>query len=274
MKSLYKYPQAAFPYEQLVSENCRRSRNDGEFELADTGIFDHNRYFDVFAEYAKASPDDLLIRITIANRGDQESTIHVLPTLWFRKTWSLGCTHEGCELKPSITRQVDGSFLAEHPTLGRFRLHLDRSCCGSGTSIAEPVSLLTENETNNERLFGTLSPDSLTKDAFHDFVISGQNRTVLEVQRGTKAAQYFVATIPAGDEIVLRLRLVQNECDSDNLFGPEFDEVFRSRIQEADDFYATTLPPRATDEECRVARQALAGLMFSKQFYHYAIRHW
>lgn len=274
MKSLYKYPQAAFPYEQLVSENCRRSRNDGEFELADTGIFDQNRYFDVFAEYAKASPDDMLIRITIANRGDQESTIHILPTLWFRNTWSWGCTHEGCELKPSITRHADGSFLAEHPTLGRFRLHLDRSCWGSGTSIADPVSLLTENETNNERLFGTLSPDLLMKDAFHDFVISGQNRTVLELQRGTKAARYFVATIPAGDEIVLRLRLVQNEDDSDNLFGSEFDEVFRNRIQEADDFYATTLPPSATDEECRVARQALAGLMFSKQFYHYDIRHW
>ncbi len=274
MKSLYKYPQSDFPYDQLVAENRRRGRNDGEFELADTGVFDHGRYFDVFAEYAKASPDDMLIRITIANRSDQESTIHVLPTLWFRNTWSWGCTHEGCELKPSIVRQSDESFLAEHATLGRFRLLLDRSCCGSGKNIAEPVALLTENETNSKRLFGTSSPDSLTKDAFHDFVISGHNDAVQELQRGTKAAQYLVATIPAGSEIVLKLRLVQEEHYPDVSFGPEFEEVFRSRILEADDFYSTTLHPRATDEECRVARQALAGLMFSKQFYHYDIRHW
>ena len=274
MKSLYKYPQSDFPYEQLVAENRRRGRNDGEFELADTGVFDHGRYFDVFAEYAKASPDDMLIRITIANRSDQESTIHVLPTLWFRNTWSWGCTHEGCELKPSITRQSDGSYLAEHATLGRFRLLLDRSCCGSGKNIADPVALLTENETNSKRLFGTSPHDLLTKDAFHDFVISGQNDAVQELQRGTKAAQYLVATIPAGSEIVVKLRLVQEEHYPDVSFGPEFEEVFRSRILEADDFYSTTLHPRATDEECRVARQALAGLLFSKQFYHYDIRHW
>jgi len=166
-----------------------------------------------------ALPDDMLIRITIANRGDQESTIHVLPTLWFRNTWSWGCTREGCELKPSITRQSDGSFLAEHPTLGRFRLHLDQSCFGAGKSIADPVSLSTENESNNERLFGALSPDSLTKDAFHDFVISGQKRAVQELQRGTKAAQYLVATLPARSEIILKLRLVQAECNPDVVSG-------------------------------------------------------
>jgi hypothetical protein len=274
MKSLYKYPQAEFPYERLVTENRRRGRNEGEFELADTGVFDQRGYFDVFAEYAKAAPDDMLIRLTIANRGDVESTIHVLPTLWFRNTWSWGCTHEGCELKPSIIRQADGSFLAEHPTLGRFRLHLDRSSCGSGTGITDPVALLTENETNSELLFGTPSPDSLAKDAFHGFVISDENRAVQELQRGTKAAQYLVATIPAGSEITLKLRLIQDEQNPEALFGSEFDEVFRNRISEANDFYATTLPPQATDEEFRIARQALAGLMFSKQFYHYDIRHW
>ena len=274
MKSLYKYPQAEYPYGPLVEENRRRGKYDLEYELADTGVFDQNRYFDVFAEYAKESADDILIRITVANRGDLESTIHVLPTLWFRNTWTWGCTHEGCEVKPSITRQADGSLLSEHPTLGQFRLHIDQNFSGSVTSTTEPFTLLTENESNNELLFAAPVSEAMAKDAFHDYVIAGENRAVLDLRRGTKAARHFVVTIPPGGQASLKLRLTKSDLSTPDPFGPEFEQVFRSRIVEADAFYAKTLPQQATAEEMNVARQALAGLLFSKQFYHYAIQHW
>ena len=274
MKSLYKYPQAEFPYGELVDENRRRGKHDPEFELADTGIFDHGRYFDVFAEYAKESVDDILIRITIANRGDLASTIHVLPTLWFRNTWSWGCTHEGCEIKPSIMRKADGSFLSDHPTLGQFRLQIDQTVYGSGKSMTEPVTLLTENESNMERLFDVPASETLAKDSFHGHVISGENRAVRDLKRGTKAARHFVVTIPPGGESILKLRLVKSDSVKPDPFGPEFDRIFQSRIIEADAFYAKTLPAHASVEEIHVARQALAGLLFSKQFYHYAVQEW
>lgn len=249
MKSLYKYPQAEYPYGALVEENRRRGKYDLEYELADTGIFDHSRYFDVFAEYAKDSADDILIRITVANRGDLESTIHVLPTLWFRNTWSWGCTHEGCEVKPAITRQADGSLLSEHATLGQFLLHIDQNFSGAMTSPSEPLTLLTENETNSERLFAAPESGALAKDAFHDYVLAGEKRGVLDRRCGTKAARYFVVTIPPGGEISLKLRLTKAEISTPDPFGPEFEQIFRSRIIEADAFYAKTLPKQATAQK-------------------------
>lgn len=293
MKSLYKYPQAEFPYAHLAHENQRRGKHEPEFELGDTGVFDNSRYFDVFAEYAKASADDILIRITVANRGDQPADIHVLPTLWFRNTWSWGCTHEGCELKPSITRQADGSLLADHPTLGRFRLQSDNQFASSDDQFGssrdsgiEAATLLTENESNSARLFGAASQQELAKDAFHEYVISGRNQAVLDVRRGTKAARHYRLTLAPGEQVSLKLRLspaetgptgrndVPDERSAADALGSEFDRILRNRVAEADAFYASVLPRAATAEETNVSRQAVAGLLHSKQFYHYAIEHW
>ena len=187
MKALYKYPQAEFPYDRLVDENRRRTRLDPEFELIDTGIFDGGRYFDVTAEYAKAAPDDILIRLTVGNRGPEPARLHLLPTLWFRNTWSWGGTHEVGDGKPSLERARDGGVLATHATLGRFRL-----VAAPGPSGAEPPWLFTENETNAERLFGSPDPASCVKDAFHAYVIGGRADAVNAQGAGTKAAAHYV----------------------------------------------------------------------------------
>ncbi|MEK6262568.1 MAG: glucosidase [Planctomycetota bacterium] len=269
MKALYKYPQTEYPYGWLVGENGRRGRFDPEFELPDTGAFENNRYFDVFAEYAKAAPDDLLIRITVANRASEPATVHVLPTLWFRNTWSWGCLHEGCELKPVIALQDDDSLMTDHVTLGRFRF-----CCEDHPTSGTPTILFTENETNAARLFGDVSGTSPVKDAFHDYVISGNTAAVSTRRHGTKVAPHYVFTIPAQGEVTVRLRLTAEQLADDQPFGERFDRVFRERISEANQFYAAKLPTTATAEERNVARQAYAGLLWSKQFYHYAIEPW
>ncbi len=190
VKMLYKYPQAEFPYDQLVAENRRRGKTDPEFELIDTGIFDDQRYFDVTTEYAKAAPDDILIRITVANRADEEATLHLLPTFWFRNAWSWGCTHEGCERKPTMSLQPDGSLLADHVSLGRFRIFVE-----GGAS--PPKMLITENETNTHRLYGGAENTHPVKDAFHDYVIHDDTAAVSKRPFGTKAAPHFILTIPA-----------------------------------------------------------------------------
>jgi len=269
LKALYKYPQSEYPYAWLIDENRRRGRLDPEFELADTGVFDDGRYFDVFAEYAKAAPDDILIRITIANRGPDAAPIHLLPTLWFRNTWSWGCTHEGCERKPSIEPIGDGVLRAEHPSLGEFRFYIQRTDDG-----VQPPILFTENETNAARLFGQINGHHSAKDAFHDLVIGGQPSALSAANRGTKAAPHYVLNIPAHGERTIRLRLCAAESKLTEPFGRQFDEVFAERIAEADAFYDHKLPSTATDAERSVARQAYAGLLWSKQFYHYAVRNW
>ncbi|MBS0202256.1 MAG: glucosidase [Planctomycetes bacterium] len=269
MKALYKYPQAEYPYDWLVAENRRRGRLEPEFELTDTGVFDDNRYFDVLAEYAKAAPDDMLIRITVANRASVPATIHLLPTLWFRNTWSWGCTHEGCERKPWIAQQADGSLRADHPSLGVMRFCQDQP--GNPTMRRY---LFTENETNARRIFGDASGTHPAKDAFHDFVIGGDSAAVSPKSLGTKVAAHYVLEIPAQGEIVVRARLTAEGEESKISCGLSFDEIFRERIAEADAFHATKLPPAASTEERKVARQALAGLLWSKQFYHYAVEHW
>ncbi|HXC49375.1 MAG TPA: hypothetical protein VN634_00705 [Candidatus Limnocylindrales bacterium] len=268
LKALYKYPQAAFPYGRLVEENRRRGRGDGEFELADTGVFDESRYFDVFAEYAKASPDDIAIRITVANRGPDTATVDVLPSLWFRNTWSWGRSGEGYWKKPSI-HASDGRFVAEHETLGRFVLQ-----AADADGIA-PELILTENETNSQKLFGSPGP-AHAKDAFHDYVIDGRSSAVLRDGPATKAAFRYRLVIPAGGAAVLRLRLTAESEATPALIAlrDDFERVMFARRIDADAFFAARIPAALDADGARVLRQAYAGLLWSKQFYHYAIGDW
>jgi len=269
MKALYKYPQTAFPYTRLVEENGRRSRNDPEFELTDTGIFDHNRYFDVFVEYAKASSDDILIRITVANRGPQAAVIHLLPTLWFRNTWVWGQSGEGYGPQPQIRETGDGALLAEHNTLGTFRLGVEQSEMES-----TPTFLFTNNETNVARLFGATNANPYVKDAFHQYVVHGQKEAVNPTNLGTKAAVYAQRTVPAEGSVTVRLRLTaRNEVD-DQPFGEEFEHIFSQRMHEADQFYKAKSPHNLSSEAYRIRRQAYAGLLWSKQFYNYDVMTW
>jgi hypothetical protein len=271
-KALYKYPQRAYPYQRLVEENRRRGKQDPEFELADTGIFDDDRYFDVTAEYAKASPDDICIAITVANRGPVAAPLALLPTLWFRNTWSWGRTGEGYqsfEDRPTLAGSSHDTIEAEHPSLGRYRLFVE------GASEL----LFTENETNTERLFGAPNRTSYVKDAFHAYVIDGATGGVNPARTGTKAAALYQLVVPAGGEVRVRLRLTATgEVRSDR--GPfdeagadGFEATFAERRAEADDFYLRKTGPLSHDERLAV-RQAYAGLLWSKQFYHYDVRAW
>jgi glycogen debranching enzyme len=270
MKALYKYPQGEFPYPRLVEENRRRGVDQTEFEILDTGLFDGDAYFDVFAEYAKVSPDDLLIQITVANRGAQEARIEVLPTLWFRNTWSWGRTGEGYWPKPRLSRQREGAILAEHVSLGRFRLLV-----GPGPGGAPPALVFTENETNAARLFGFTNPSPWVKDAFHELVVHGREDAVNPQAEGTKSAARYRLLLSAGGEAVLRLRLhSEDEAPGEEPLGAGFDEVLAARRREADAFYAARTPATGGPEETRVTRQALAGLLWSRQFYHYVVKDW
>ncbi len=268
MKALYKYPQAEFPYARLVEENRRRGKGDPEFELIDTGVFDGHEYFDVVAEYAKRSSNDILIRITIANRGPERATLHLLPTLWFRNTWSWGRNGEGYAPKPRIEGAGEGAVLAEHATLGRYRLLAEGVPGGTA-----PRWLFTENETNTTRLFGVVG-DRYVKDAFHRYVVSGEVDAVNPDAVGTKVAAYYLLDVPAAGEVAVRLRLCAQEEAEPPLPPKGFAKVFADRIREADEFYAARTPANLTHEERRVMRQAHAGLLWSKQFYHYIIKHW
>jgi hypothetical protein len=267
LKALYKYPQAEFPYDRLVEENHHRGQHEPEFELGDTGIFDEGRYFDVCAEYAKASPDDILIRITVANRGPERAPLHVLPTLWYRNTWSWGARHEGCTTKPGIRAAGEGTLRTEHDTLGEAWLLAE-----PGPDGKAPQFLFTENETNTLALFGVENSAPYIKDAFHEYLIRGRADAVNPAQAGTKAAALYRLDIPAGGEVCLRLRLTVGDVSRLSLKG--FDELFRDRIREADEFYADCLSPGLSEDQTRVARQAYAGLLWSKQFYHYIVQDW
>ena len=203
MRALYKYPQQAFPYDALRKKNAALTRHDGEYELTDVGLFDGDRYFDVAVEYAKAAPEDILIRISIANRGPDDAPLHVLPTLWFRNTWQNNSTFEADWKRPAIERSPDGHLVADHETLGRFHFS-----AAAGPYGAAPRWLFTENETNRELLDeGLKGGTPHSKDAFHEFVINGREAAVNDEPRGTKAAALYVMTIPAGEEVTLRLRL-------------------------------------------------------------------
>ena len=259
MKYLYKYPQQAYPYDELVAENGRRTRNDPEYELLDTGIFNDDRYFDVFVEYAKASTDDLLIQITISNRASVAAPLHILPTLWFRNTWDSEKKSE----KPSIEKESAKNLKAVHSELGTYWLYFDRDL----------ELLFTENETNCQKLFKTSNNSPYVKDAFHEYLIHERKEAVNPKAQGTKAAVHYTLQIGGGETEVLKLRL-SNQGTLQDPLGKEFDLLFAKRKKEADDFYKQVTPFLMTDDMRNVQRQAFAGLLWNKQYYHYNVNRW
>jgi hypothetical protein len=268
MRFLYKYPQAPFPYAQLVEENRRRGRGAPEFELSDTGVFDDDRYFDVEVEYAKGDPEDILIRICVTNRGSQTAPIDVLPTVWFRNIWSWYANPH----KPTLGRATvpESTIALTDPKYGQRWLHCEGDPRQAG---AAPELLFTENETNTRRLFG-YGDARHTKDAFHRYVIDGEVGAVNPEERGTKAAARYAQLVEPGATVTLRLRLNDRAPDDGNPFGWEFDQTIDQRRDEADEFYSTILPDTLSEDAARVSRQALAGLLWSKQYYHYIVKDW
>jgi hypothetical protein len=269
MKALYKYPQSEFPYGLLVEENRKRGKHDPEFELIDTGIFDENRYFDIFAQYAKASPNDILIRIKVVNRGPDLASLHLLPTIWFRNTWSWGREGEGYWPKPKISRVKDGLLLAEHASLGRFQL-----AASPGPDLKLPRFLFTDNETNLLRLFDTQNATPYVKDGFHQYLVAGREEAVNLERTGTKAAAHYQFQVPPDEEIQVELRLFAEDESPESSFGEEFDQVFNQRVEECSVFYSRILPQNLSEEEREVAKQGFAGLLWTKQFYHYSVKDW
>ncbi len=268
LRGLYKYPQAEFPYAALVEENRRRNRDQPEFELVDSGVFDQHRYFDVAADYAKAGPDDLLIRITVHNRGDAAAALHLLPTLWFRNTWDWGRTGEGFPARPSLGRDPAGRVVARHEDLGAYVLTADVASDGVG-----PEWLFTENDTNRERLYGVPNPAGYVKDGFHRRVVQDEPGAVNPSAQGTKAAAWYRLTVPAGGQVAVRLRLASSEVMPAAPFA-DFDRVMREREAEAGQFHAALTPETATPAEAEVLRQTRAGLIWSKQLFYYDVPQW
>jgi hypothetical protein len=268
MKFLYKYPQAEYPYTRLVEENRRRTRHDSEFELIDTGIFDEDRYFDVFIEYAKATAEDILIRITVHNRGPESAEIHLLPTLWFRNTWSW--------------QRADGAADRKRPSLWRTRpqdgtqpVELEHFYCGRRWLVCEgaPELLFAENETNYRRLFGVDGPSPYVKDSINDYLVQGKRDAVNPAGQGTKTAAHYHERIAAGSSVARRLRFIDYSPKA-GVLADEFDEIFSRRLCEADDFYAQRVHRGCSEDACNVQRQAFAGMLWSKQSYHYDVRTW
>jgi hypothetical protein len=293
MKYLYKYPQAAYPYAQLVEENRKRKRRDPEYELLDTGVFNDNRYFDVFMEYAKAAPEDILIKITAWNRGPEEVQLDLLPTMWFRNIWSFGGKHG----HPKLWRTKDHS-VGDRPAASVVAAQESRY--GTRWLLAEgaPEMLFTENETNFQRVFNFPNATPYVKDSFHDFLVHGARGAVNPAQTGTKCAAHYRARIAPGASVTLRLRLTNNDPHTDGLqapaqtgalnvnadparhaqtanpFGEEFEKTFDLRREEADQFYSHRFPQERSGDARNVLRQALAGMLWSKQCYHYDVRTW
>ncbi|MBI5074342.1 MAG: glucosidase [Nitrospirae bacterium] len=262
MKYLYKYPQGEFPYRKIVEENRKRSRKAPEYELADTGIFDQNKYFDVFVEYAKAEPDDILIRIEIFNRAEEAADIAVLPTIWFRNTWSFGKVKKRPQLRLISDEGQDAVLEAEHEHSGICYLH-----CDGGREV-----LFTENETNAARLFNVPNASPFVKDAFHDVIAGGKDNLLEDKNSGTKSAVVYRFRIQAGASASVRLRLSEKKLDEP--FKGIFSEIFSQRIAEADEFYAVVSPDEPVSDVLQVQRQAFAGLLWSKQYYNYEIETW
>ena len=266
-RALYKYPQRPFPYQQLIDENGRRGRDQAEYELLDSGIFAEERYFDVSIEYAKATPTDILIRLSIANRGPQASDIHVLPTLWFRNTWSWGAIEEESTVRPSISGGENARLTAVHETLGTYNLTYEAA---SGA----PECLYTDNDTNRARLFGVPNERAHVKDAIHEAVVLGRRAAVSAAATGTKAAVHYRLPIAAGSTVTLRLRLTSAAENPNEPFGAGFDALFTQRQAEADRFYAGRIEPSLDAARKQVVRAAYAGLLWSKQFYNLVQSRW
>jgi Mannosylglycerate hydrolase MGH1-like glycoside hydrolase domain len=263
MKALYKYPQAAFPYRWLVEENLRRGALAPEFELIHTGVFNEDRYFDLFVEYAKAGYDDILIRITTINRGPDSAPLHLLPTLWFRNTWSWNKLNPKPRLRLESTPDEAQLIAADHPSLGSMIL----------MSESDSEVLFTENETNNQRLFGASNTSPYVKDALHNYLIHGNADAVNPDKEGTKAALHYFKDLEPGETWTLKLRLTRPAPTVEPL-GAAFDRVFSARQREADEFYDSIAPPALTEDARNVQRQAFAGMLWNKQFYHYVVQEW
>src|SRR5579862_526434 len=257
MKYLYKYPQREFPYRDLVETNGRRSREELEYELLDTGVFDDDRYFDVFVEYAKADPEDLLVRISVHNRAPEAAQIHVLPTLWFRNTWSWG---DG-ESKPALGQAGEDTICASHAQLGEYSLQ-----CEGASEL-----LFTENESNLFRLWNQTNSTPYVKDAFHEYLISARKEAVSPAKTGTKAAAHYVFEVPAGGCKEVRLRLSAKPAGTG---FTDFDQVFAACLADADEFYRRITPQNLTEDERRLHRQALAGMLWTKQYYYFDLDKW
>ena len=265
MKYLYKYPQRAYPYNQLVATNAHRSRQEREYELIDTGVFDDDRYFDVFVEYAKASPEDILVRISVWNRGPEAATVHLLPTLWFRNTW----TWSPGSPKPSLSTGAGpkGTSLvaASHAVLGPRYLYCDGA----------PPLLFTENETNTRRILGIPSPTPYVKDGINEYLLHGRAESVNPKGEGTKASAHYTLTVGAGAAKVVSLRLTTAAPEAyPPLFSASFASVMGERLKDADAFYASITPAGVGEDEARVMRQALAGMLWSKQYYLFDADRW
>jgi hypothetical protein len=271
MKYLYKYPQAAYPYAELVDTNRGRNRNEMEYELLDTGVFNEDRYFDVFVEYAKAGPEDILVRITAANRGPDAAELHLLPTLWFRNDWASWIAESNRATEKPNLRQIEAAagtsaVAATHSLLGEFVL----SCEG------EPPLLFTDNTTNNDRLFpGYKNESPYVKDGINDCVVQGNQGAVNPEKQGTKAAAHYQVNVGGGQSKVIRLRLSKSSPDQKGQpFGKQFDEVFADRVREADEFYKSVTPPSVSEDAANVMRQAIAGMLWSKQFFFFDGDNW
>jgi hypothetical protein len=262
MKFLYKYPQRKYPYEDLVITNHRRGRSEMEYELLDTGVFDEGRYFDVFVEYAKAGPDDILIQIEVCNRGPEAAPLHVLPTLWFRNTWTWWS--DGTKPALHAAHGAGGQIAvgASHPELQAFTLHCE----------GEPQLLFTENETNNERLFGQPNTSPFVKDGINDRIVGGRQDAVNPAGTGTKVAAHYALEVPAQGSATLRLRLTN--ASPDQPFDGRFGQMLAQRREEADEFYAALTPASVGADAANVMRQAWAGMLWSKQYYFFNVDQW
>jgi Glycosyl hydrolase family 63 C-terminal domain len=266
MKFLYKYPQQQYPYRDLVETNRRRGRDEPEYELIDSGVFDADRYFDVQVEYAKADPRDILVEISVANRGPEPATIHVLPTLWFRNTWAWWPAAAKPELRQITAANGAPTIAAAHPELGSWYLQFD----------GDPPLLFTENEANNERIFGTANATRYVKDGIGEYVVAGRPDTVNPELAGTKAAAHYRLVIAGGATETIRLRLAASIPDSiaDRAFGSGFGQIIGARRREADEFYRSLTPAGVSDDAARIMRQALSGMLWSKQFYLFDAHQW
>jgi Mannosylglycerate hydrolase MGH1-like glycoside hydrolase domain len=262
MKYLYKYPQNAYPYGNLVEANKQRNRNQTEYELLDTGTFDQDRYFDVFVEYAKSGPTDILIQISLCNRGPEAATLHVLPTLWFRNTWTWWPDQPKPSLREASPDDGVARIAASHSELGTFLL----SCEG------KPQLLFTENETNNRRLFGSSNATPFVKDGINDYLVSGRQAAINPARTGTKAAAHYKLTVAPGATSVIRLRLSNDAAPV--RFDGSFEQVIAQRKRDADEFYKAITPPHASEDVATVMRQALAGMLWSKQFFFLDVDKW
>src|SRR6478672_3455216 len=271
MKYLYKYPQIAYPYEQLIKANCKQTTQKPnvttpyslEYELIDTGIFDENKYFDILVEYAKNSPDDILIKIKITNRSSEAKTLHLLPTLWFRNTWSWETNPEKPWLKVFSEQPADNIIEAFHPTLGKRWLY-----CHQENNL-----LFTENETNFNTLFNIDNISPYVKDGINNYLVNNQKSAINPHKIGTKVAAHYEYLIPAGETKIAQLRL-SDSATIQEPFGDEFERIIQQRIQEADEFYHRICPFDISPEKRNIQRQAFAGMLWNKQFYYYVVEDW